>query len=806
MPAPVWVLSVDLQTKTATFQSGLADAAKAARGAFSDIGGGAGNMGRGVGYSMTEARHSVMLLTEEFGGHMPRAIATLIAGLGPLGPALDAAFPFIGIVVGVTLLLEHLAKLREEGEALTQDQVKFGVAVANAYDQLDRKILQAQIKADNLKNDHLSALRHELELIDKQSMDDLVKSFEEVAKAADIVMKDLEGHWYNWGQGSDGAEHALADFQNQYDLLLKQGKEEQASGFLGGTLKQAREVLTALQHSPDLRSGHQENTDESHAAEIEAQKTLERYHVKIGLDLRDQIAAQQQLVDALQTQVNIEQQSAALKHQEGSNAAGTTGNEMAAQRSAAAREAADSQLRMGESMVAADKATAEAQLTISRATIQQRLASDLDFAQRELDVKQAANEAQIAALDKSGKDYQNQLKALQDKALELTVQNDAQVAQLKSRAAIEENAKELQTLEQGERQKIEATERGSQARVAAIDAAIEEEKQKNLEDTDFFRELLTMRVEAVRQEADEEGRLREEAGREDATHQQVMAELSIAAQRQQFAVLDSARRADINRRMAEEITLADATFKAKMDGYNREIQSLDKHAKDYQNKLKAIQDKETQLTRQHEEEITAIKDKAETERNQRILSAEDRFEDSISSGLTKTLMGQQSWAKMMVSLGDQVVSGMMQAAIKSLIMDDFTKERDAAHAARKAFMWAWDNTGPAAPFIAPVMGAAAFAAVMAFQGGTDRVPGVGRGDSVPAMLTPGEGVVPGGVMDGLRKMANGGGFGAGPTYHVHVQPVYNLSAMDAAGLESVLENHSGTLERHVSNTIRKLNN
>src|ERR1035438_1650130 len=126
MAQPVWVLSVDLQTKTATFQTGLADAAKAARGSFNDIKGGAGEMGGSVNYSMTEARHSVMLLGEEFGVHLPRALTSFIAGLGPIGAALEAAFPFLAIAVGATLLIEHLAKMRESGEKLTEDQVKFG--------------------------------------------------------------------------------------------------------------------------------------------------------------------------------------------------------------------------------------------------------------------------------------------------------------------------------------------------------------------------------------------------------------------------------------------------------------------------------------------------------------------------------------------------------------------------------------------------------------------------------------------------------------------------------------------------------
>src|SRR6185503_869203 len=111
MAQPVWVLSVDLQAKTAVFQSGLADAAKAARGSFKDISQGAKEAGGETGYSMMEARHSVMMLGEEFGLRMPRALSGFIAGLGPVGPALEAAFPFLAIIGLAALFIEHLNKL-----------------------------------------------------------------------------------------------------------------------------------------------------------------------------------------------------------------------------------------------------------------------------------------------------------------------------------------------------------------------------------------------------------------------------------------------------------------------------------------------------------------------------------------------------------------------------------------------------------------------------------------------------------------------------------------------------------------------
>jgi hypothetical protein len=91
MSNQVWSLSVDLQTKTAVFQSGLSDAARAARGSFQDIKDGAADMGRSTGGSMSEARHSVMMLGEEFGVHLPRGVTSFLTSLGPVAKKGKAA-------------------------------------------------------------------------------------------------------------------------------------------------------------------------------------------------------------------------------------------------------------------------------------------------------------------------------------------------------------------------------------------------------------------------------------------------------------------------------------------------------------------------------------------------------------------------------------------------------------------------------------------------------------------------------------------------------------------------------------------
>lgn len=802
MAQPVWVLSVDLQTKTATFQSGMAEAAKSARGAFTEIKGGAAEMGGETGRSMMEARHGVMLLSEEFGIHLPRSLTMFIASIGPVGAAMEAAFPFLAIAVGATMLIEKLVQMHEAGEKLTLDQMKFATAVQNAFNQLDEKILQAQIRADELRNDHLAALHHQLQLIDRQGMDELVHSFQEVARAADGLFGDLKSNWYALGHGSAGAKHALDEFQAKYEILLAKGRDKEASDLLRGTRESAEKSLAALKEtSAHLSTPLPAAGVGPEAGALNLISAAQAAKVKA---VREELDAQQALVDALNAQVTLEGKVAQLKQLDTNNAKTQTGNELGAQRAAAAKQAADAQLRMGEQAIAGERAASAAQLDIHRASIAERLQTELDFAGRERDVQDAANAAQIAALDRAGKDYQNQLAALNQKSLEIQQEYETKVTELKSRAAEEQAAKDLRDLQASEREKIGATEQGSAARLAAINAAIREEEALNLQDTQNYRDLLTQRIQATHELFDEQSKLQAEAGKEDADHAARMGELTLSAQAEALALANSMRRISDAERVRDAQAAANAEYAVKAAALQRELLALDTNGKEYENKLKALQDKEIELAKEHENQLTQIKTQAEIARNQRILSAEQTADNAIAQGLTQSIMRHQTWAQMMASLTNQVISGMLETAIKSALADDFTKEKDAAAAARKAFLAGMQLPFPANIIAAPALAAGAFAAVMAFEGG-GIVPGVGTGDSVPAMLTPGEGVVPKGVMEGLSSVARNGGFDRGPGLAVHVRPVYHVQAIDGDGMQAALEKHNAQLERHVDRAIRKLN-
>jgi hypothetical protein len=782
----------------------MSDAAKSARGAFTDIKSGSDDMAGSVSGNMMQSRQGVMLLGEEFGVHLPRGLTTFISSLGPVGAAMEAAFPFIAIAVAATLLIEHLVKMHEAGEKLTQDQVKFGTATQMAFNSLDQKLLQAQIRTDELRNDHIGALKKQLELIDKQSLAELAQQFDQVAKTADAAFAELKKSWYQFGSGSAGAKHSLEEFTTTYESLLAKGDKLGASNLLAEKVSREERILDLQKqiqaNSGSLFSGPKDGADISIAmrAQLELKKSGAKYD-------DDAIRSQEAILKALNDQVAMQQHITTNKDQAGLNAKLGASNEADGKASEAARQAAEHKNKMGELAIAAEREQAAVALATQQASIAERLASDIALADKEFALAQQTNTRMIAALDKSGKDYNNQLKALHDKAEEETAQHGNTIAALTGKATEEQAKKDVTDLEQAEREKINATMQGTAARLAAIDAAIKEEQSRNLQASSFFKELNTQRVEVIRQAAEEESKLRAAAGKEAADNDLKMGELALAAARQHQALLDSARRVSDQQRVQEETNFANQEFALKLTAMQREAAALDKGAKDYNNKLKEMQDKEKQLVQQHENEVTAIRTKAEMERNSRVLSAEQHFNDAIASGLTQTLMGHKSFAATMSALGSQVASGLMENAMKAILAHDMTKPHEAAAAARAAYLDGQKLPFPASLIAAPAMGALAFAAVMAFENGTDAVPGVGRGDSTPALLTPGEGVVPGGVMDGLRNMVKSGGMGGGTHTHLHPSFAPTIHAVDATGVDRMLQQHGDKFERHMTATLRRMN-
>ena len=314
-------LIVDLEANTATFTGPLANAERLARGNAKGI------QDAFNGMDFGSARGGIMVIDELIGIHIPRHVTALIAQMPLLGAAMEMAFPLLAVVAVGKAIFEFVDKLHTETDKLTEDQSKFQVATFNAFNALEQKLLEAGIHSDELHHNHLAALKKQLELINTQSMQELVHSFGLIATAADAVFKDLESHWYTAGVGSTGAKNALTQFKTQYEALLAQGKNTEASDLLAGTRKSAEHILEMQKQFQDnlVQYGNGVFKAPTHIGDLAKFREADNALKAAGVGVTErEVQAQQALVNALQAQVKIEADVAALKKVKTGNATDDT--------------------------------------------------------------------------------------------------------------------------------------------------------------------------------------------------------------------------------------------------------------------------------------------------------------------------------------------------------------------------------------------------------------------------------------------------------------------------------------------------
>jgi len=325
-----------------------------------------------------------------------------------------------------------------------------------------------------------------------------------------------------------------------------------------------------------------------------------------------------------------------------------------------------------------------------------------------------------------------------------------------------------------------------------------------MQDLNGYRELLTQRTRLVEQMTEDERRLNDEAEQETAKHTQKMGELAIAAEREAAQSVLSIATQSGQQRLQAALEASDREYNAEVSALNKEIENLDKFSRDYENKQKALYDKLDELKREHDNRNLQLTNQAQSQELGVLTVAQAKMASVFADGFTQVIMGKESMGRMLEQVDSQIIAGMLKTALMSMATRDMTKEKDAAAAARDAFAWGWANGGPAAPILAPTLGAAAFAAEMAFsEGGI--VPGVGNADTVATRLTPGETVLPKSLSEGLLSAARSGTLGGGTTVHVHVNHSPTIHALDAEGMGRVLEKNADVLTKHVTNQLRKMN-
>jgi hypothetical protein len=156
-------LIVKLRCETAEFQSDMGKI-QSDLDALKDK---AGATGRGFSSGLGEARGGLMMVEESVGVKLPRHLNTLIAKIPGVGAAFAYMLPIAGVVVAIEIISKLIEKHNEAEEAMR----KMGIASANAavagtlkMTDLNDKLVEAGIKADDLSGNHIAALRGQLEL------------------------------------------------------------------------------------------------------------------------------------------------------------------------------------------------------------------------------------------------------------------------------------------------------------------------------------------------------------------------------------------------------------------------------------------------------------------------------------------------------------------------------------------------------------------------------------------------------------------------------------------------------------------
>jgi len=298
--AEIGKLTVKLQAETAEFSDDLGKV----QGNLDDLADRSESAGGRVSGSMREGREGVMLLEEATGVHLPRALTSLIASIGPVGAAFTAMLPILGVVAAIEVvskLVQAHEKAATAARELGNAEVDAGTKSTMVLQGLGDRLIEAGIKADELAGNHIGALNKQLELLDHQSLKELMDTFDKFGGEADQIFAKVKANnsfWEVFKSGSDGAKSAINDFKTQYDALIAKGDTKGAGDLLKGTLDSALKVQRAQQEIIDITQNHVQVAD--HLNRIEADNAILK-EAGIGAD-KDGLAVQQAVVDALQDQ------------------------------------------------------------------------------------------------------------------------------------------------------------------------------------------------------------------------------------------------------------------------------------------------------------------------------------------------------------------------------------------------------------------------------------------------------------------------------------------------------------------------
>jgi hypothetical protein len=791
---------------------------------------------------MGKGREGVMLLEEATGVHLPRALTGLIASIGPVGAAFSAMLPILGVVAAIEVVSKLVqahekaaTAARELGNVESEASTKGMMALQGLGDRL----LEAQIKTDELAGNHIAALSKQLELLDHQSLKELMEEFDKFGAEADRVFAKVKANtsfWEVWSHGSDNAKSALNDFKTQYDALIAKGDTEGAGDLLKGTLESALKVQQA-QKGYNVELNKTVRTAEEQSKLTAAAAVLDEAGIQAS---KNDLVVQQSVVGALQDQLS----AATLINQTKAVTGGTDQIE-------AAKIAASDAQKLTDIKIDGIKQEKDAQASLlaiyaETDAIHHKTTDRGDpgkVAQDEI----AAHQAEFEKTNTLNSD------AYDDKKSKLDAELNAvgTTAQRKLQIIAEEANLEEAVWAQYETAEATRSQKGAQATATANAEKLkltEESIAKLNELTDksaeqqskFIQENYKAEESALKQATAAGEEVINSAVAHGTITQKQATAAKIALIQQELAAKQAA--------MLKEVGLEEQQLQVKIDAAKAAgalqaaagVNKGDQGYIDYLSKADTLTKQQIQLVnqlrdaRQLEGATAAAAIKKEQDALTPFEQKMKQVQSQFNSDFAKMVISGQSFGKSMKQLTSQLLEQWIEYEMKRLetsLMDNvrhissnaqtnaaLLAQNASAGAAQVGVQQTQDKTSLLSsadkaagkawaaapnPILGAIEAAAAWMGVMAFaEGGT--VPGSGTGDTVPAMLSPHETVVSAALTRQVEDAQGSSGKSGGDVHH-HFTYAPNVQAIDSNGVESMLKRHAATFNKHVSSVLRKQN-
>ncbi len=785
-------LNVVVTAGTADFKRELATASTSVK-EFGSVH--SGTMREGVG--------AVRLLTHELGVPLPRELARLIAHIPAVGAAFTAMLPVIGVVAAISViskLIEKHEELISKQKAQKAASAEAAMGFANEAKSIELTNLKLEDQLAKLEKKPKNNAVAEALLENEIAMDKFVgKAATDLAK----LTKDTEEYSTVWS----GVKQGLTDVFDDLERAASSGK---GKDFLDTLIPGATEFIElmkklgpVMEHSLNRSGEASDRVQKSQANLTEA--TLKYRNAKDGTP--EKVKALNELnaaYDDLTVAANAASKLAGEGPHKETNAIAEQKYHIIALQ-AQYDKADEAKMRSGDATRVKLAAEGEAQANAEKA------AHDHIEAVK----AEAAGEKQAAAAAKEHAHMLTELDAAKDKGDEkprteedfdtlknkhiaaANAEKEADITAAKATQVANDKvyAAELADVTKTEAQKnvIRKNQETEQAATAAHIATLNDQ---------YVVKSLTFTAEAERGKR-ELGK-ETERERQEGFDETLNAALASSAEEKASAIetahsllqthnITSKQEIALKKKAIDTELAADETY------FNKRIGELDRNNAEELKKIQKFEDEKRKIEGRAALEKQKLDDQLKKDSYLTQLKGDfERAFDGMNQAIAKTLVEGKNFGKAMRQVGEQLLEAAIEQALKEVEIAVMTCAKKrlvyAETAASKTYsQYGWPEG------IAPA--AAAFAEALGFaQGGL--VPGSGGGDTVPAMLTPGETVVTKALTQQVAA-SQGSQQSKGGELHMHFSPT--VSAIDASGVDKMLDKHAAIFQKKMNDHIRKMN-